>query len=246
MSSAVHGTLQGEEGGENSSVIADLRALLCARFPDSAPVGLKEAQASEKGRKVLPTGIPDWDALAQGLRLGEVTEVCGRLGGTALIMESLLEAGARAGWLGAWVDGGDSLEVADWHPEWLHRMLWVRCQHPLSALKAADLLLRDGNLSWVTLDLQGASPRELRRVGMQHWHRFHRLTQQQGSALLVLTPAPMVEGARVRVVTQEAATLDSLERPRSQLRTDMSVQVFVRGRQPGVALDGSQSLQKIA
>lgn len=181
----------------------------------------------------LPTGIASWDEAAGGLRLGEVTEICGSLGGTGLVMDRLLEASAAAGWLGAWVDAGDALEIEDWNAFALRRMLWVRCRNPLMALKSADLLLRDGNLSWVALDLQAVSETALRRISGQHWHRFHRLVANRGNALLVLSPSPMVEGAKVRVLSRQPWTLESLNLPRRDLLANCALEVFVRGRQPG-------------
>jgi len=191
------------------------------------------APLTPSGIAPLPTGIAAWDTAAGGLRMGEVTEVCGSLGGTGLVMDRLLETSALAGWLGAWVDAGDSLEVRDWEAHALQRILWVRCRTPLMALKGTDLLLRDGNLSWVALDLQAVSEPALRRISGQHWHRFHRLVEHRGNALLVLTPSPMVEGAKVRVLSRQRWTLASLNLPRSDLLEDASPQVFLRGRQPG-------------
>lgn len=210
------------------SVIADLRALLAERFQSAAHV-------CAPVRKALATGIEEWDAQTQGLRLGEVTEICGGLGGTGLVLDALLAACAEAGWLGALVDAGDTFEVCDWQPLWLRRTLWVRCGGAASAFKAADMLLRDGNVSWVVLDLQGLSPLALRRIAGSHWHRFHRLVEQRGNALLVLTPSPMVEGAKVRVATTVEWTLEALERPRQALQAEAQFRVFERGRTPMVA-----------
>jgi hypothetical protein len=214
-----------------------------ARFPDSRtvlPLTGEEAQEVARPKaKSLPTGIGQWDARAGGLRLGEVTEVCGTLGGTGLLMEHLLEASREAGWLGAWVDAGDSLEMEDWDPEALRRIVWMRCKDPLMALKGADLLLRDGNLSWVTLDLQAVAGSALRRIAAHHWHRFHRLVEHRANALVVLTPAPMVEGAKVRVLSREIHTLHALHQPRRTLQTAAAFEVFVRGRQPGAVPHGT-------
>ena len=222
--------IEGVEGAGMPSVIADLRALLAVRFAGTAP-----GWEAESERKTLSTCLEEWDAQTQGLRLGEVTEICGGLGGAGLVMDALLEASAKRGWLGAWVDAGDTLEVADWESQRLRRMLWVRCGEAVLALKSVDLLLRDGNASWVVLDLQGVSPEALRRVSGSHWHRFHRLVEQRENVLVVLTPTPIVEGARVRVAVGCGWTLDALERPREALRREALVQVFVRGRTPLVA-----------
>lgn len=237
-----------------TSVLGDLRSLLLERYPNSilnnCPPSTALIQKCEKiavgsrnsvnaemetrlnKNKFLPTGIGAWDHASGGLRLGEVTEVCGALGGTGLLMDHLLEASRAAGWLGAWVDAGDSLEVEDWDPEALGRIVWMRCRDALMALKGADLLLRDGNLSWVTLDLQAVSPKALRRIPGQHWHRFHRLVEHRGNALLVLTPSPMVEGAKVRVLSRASMKLEILHQPRRELQATAAFEVFVRGRQP--------------
>ncbi len=206
-------------------LITDLRILLSERFTQPQTI-----DTPILSRKTIPTGVPEWDAQTEGLRLGEITEIFGNLGGTSLIMDALLESSARAGWLGAWVDAGDSLEVEDWPSAQLRRLLWVRCSGALTAMKAADLLLRDGNSSWIILDLQGVPPIELRRISGSHWHRFHRVVERQQNALVVLTSTPSVEGAKVRVVSQTEWTLDSLETARTDLRTHAAVQVFVRGR----------------
>ena len=250
-------------------LLADLRALLSQRFPKAVSKALQsvEREAALVSFKTLPTGVQAWDGLTGGIRLGEVTEVCGGTGGAGLVLDSLLGACARAGWLGAWVDAGDNLEVSDWAPDSLERMVWVRCPGspegkgrsaqravgfelgesttgPLSdaarvftaltALKAADLLLRDGNLSWVVLDLQGLSQKELQRVPASAWHRFHRVVEERANVLLVLTPRPMVEGVRVRVVVEEEWGLEALETPRHQLQERALVRVSERGRAPAL------------
>lgn len=221
--------LQGTTGtGDSPPSLRTLAPGITPLQPGATPVQHGIAPPS-----TLPTGIASWDEAAGGLRLGEVTEVCGTLGGTGLVMARLLEASASAGWLGAWVDAGDALEVEDWDTLALRRMLWVRCSTPLMALKSADLLLRDGNLSWVALDLQAVSETALRRISGQHWHRFHRLVAHRGNALLVLSPSPMVEGAKVRILSRKPWPLEALNLPRRDLLAHAYLEVFVRGRQPG-------------
>ncbi len=217
-------TLISQEG-----VITDLRSLLAERFQGAIP---NWQHAAEVPRKTCATGIPEWDALTSGVRLGEITEICGGLGGTGVMLDRLLANGAQAGWLGAWVDAGGTLEVADWNAEALGRMLWVHCESPMTAMKAVDLLLRDGNTAWVVLDLQGVSQRSLGRISGNYWHRLHRLVEQRENVLIVLTPSALVEGVRVRVVAEECWTLEDLEQPRSTLCENNRVRVYVRGKTP--------------
>lgn len=210
-----------------SPVLEELRSLLAERFQHALP-----AAQPPPAPVPLPTGLPAWDAQTGGIRPGEITEICGGLAATHLVLEGVLESFFRAGWLGAWVDAGNSLDVDAWCPHHLQRLLWVRCRSALMAVKAADLLLRDGNCSWVLLDLQGMAPASLRGLCGTHWHRFHRLLARQGGSLLVLSRSPLVEGVRVRIRADENWTLDALERPRLALRAQAPVHVFVRGRIP--------------
>jgi hypothetical protein len=104
-------------------------------------------------------------------------------------------------------------------------------------VKAVDLLLRDGNLSLVLLDLQAAPVREIRRIHASAWHRLQRLVEQTTSALVVLTPQPMVEGARVRIALNAQWTLAAQRRWRQDLMAEMAARVFPRH---GAALDGAE------
>ncbi|MEY5025079.1 MAG: hypothetical protein RLZZ244_607, partial [Verrucomicrobiota bacterium] len=218
-----------------ASVLVDLRTLLAERFPSCAPPPSPQGSPQGSGflrasdAQTFPTGIPAWDQLTRGLRMGELTEICGSLGGCSLLLQSLLEAVSASGWTSAWIDAGGTLNVADWPPPLLRRLLWVRPPNPLAALKAADLLLRDGNLSWVILDLLGLPPSQLRRLPAQHWHRFHRLAAQRQNPMLVLTPTPLVEGVRVRVRSEPRLSLQSLLLPRKQLQRETAPTVFLRG-----------------
>jgi hypothetical protein len=261
----------------SSSVLHDLRALLTERFAQAHPAHLGScstlrtdpAETQTPLRPTLSTGLPAWDTQTGGLRVGEVSEICGPSGGTSLVMDALLEAFSKADWPGAWVDTADTFEVQDWYPEQRERLVWVRCGGQISnALKATDLLLRDGNCSWVVLDLQNgpriprpllsdpnasrvsslgppspktASAQNPYRIPANHWHRFHRLVEQQGNCLVVLSPWPLVESVRVRIATPWSVPIEALERPRPELRAALELNVFVRGQRPRTAAPQPQS-----
>ena len=112
------------------------------------------------------------------------------------------------------------------------RLLWVRCKAVKQALQATDLLLRDGNCQLLALNLQGIPERQLAEIPGSIWHRFHRLLKHRPSALLVLSPHPLVEGARTRVASTNRWDLDSLDTPRSTLIENLRLRVFKRGASP--------------
>ncbi len=121
---------------------------------------------------------------------GKVSEVSGSRGGGALFLERLLESVAQAGAWAALVDVGGGYDPAP-HGQ---RLLWVRTPKMAVALRAVDLLLRDGNLPLVILDLQMA-PQPLHRIPASTWYRFARMAEPTGTAFFLLTPTPQAGAA---------------------------------------------------
>jgi hypothetical protein len=195
--------------------VAALRELLKEKFPE-APAR-KEAH--------FLTGLEAIDR-AQGLPRAAVTEICGTLGAGSLMITALAQAAHRARCYSALIDGGRTFDAFDLSPKILQRLLWVLCADAKQAIKAADLLLRDGNLPLVLLDLQPLPAKELRRIPASTWHRFHRIAEQSDTAFVVLTPAPMVEGVRVRVAMENRWTLQALTRRRRTLIEELELKVF--------------------
>ena len=215
--------------------LSGLRRLLAEKYP----------AAERKPGGILPTGFAPVDAVEGGLRRAALTELSGGSGAGALFIHMMLRAVSREKCLAALVDAGCSFEPEGCAPSALTRLLVVLCEDPAQAVKAVDLLLRDGNLSLVLLDLQAAPLREIRRIHASVWHRLQRLVEQTSSALVVLTPQPMVEGARVRIALNAQWTLAAQRRWRQDLLAEMSARVFPRhgaalSGEPGAALDGAE------
>jgi hypothetical protein len=123
------------------------------------------------------------------------------------------------------VDAHDSFDPATLADETFPRLLWVRCHNAGEALKVTDLLLRDGNLSLVLLDLRLTSPTECRRIPASTWHRFQRLVKPMSTALLVTTPRPLVSSPHLRFELKSRFTLSALERPESELLDQLEIQL---------------------
>jgi hypothetical protein len=110
----------------------------------------------------------------------------------------------------------------------LERLLWVRCRNTGEFLKAADLVLRDGNLPIVLLDLRGSGKGELRRIPSTTWHRFERIAGQSAVACVVATPWFMVSSAHYRVEVRGVFRVGDLERPVEELFAGMEFEVVRR------------------
>jgi hypothetical protein len=140
----------------------------------------------------------------------------------------ILAAVERERCFAALVDVGRTFDPQGTNPALLRRLLWVCCANPMQAVKAADLLLRDGNLPLIVLDLQSVAPRELRRIPASTWHRFQRLVEQTSTALVALTSQPMIESASVRIAVRQRWTLAAMRERRRELLTRVEAQVFAR------------------
>jgi hypothetical protein len=123
----------------------------------------------------------------------------------------------------ALIEARDSFDAAASPPAMRARLLWVRGGTAERALKAADLLLRDGNLPLVVLDLR-ASPREdLRRIPATSWYRLQRVVEPTATAFLVLTHHGLVSSARARLRLEARFGLDAFERRQTELLEELEV-----------------------
>ena len=123
----------------------------------------------------------------------------------------------------ALIDGRDSFDPCAVANSILRQLLWVRCTKALEAVKAADLLLRDGNFPLVIVDLILNSPEELRKIPQTTWYRLQRLVESVPTACLVLTRYEMVSSAQLKLVLENSWNLETLEKQEaiSQLRINV-------------------------
>jgi len=209
-----------------SSKIVDLRNLLAKRFP----------QPFTPPAHRLATGLPAIDeAIGGGLPKSAITELSSPKvsAGSALLLYALLQNAQRAGHFLALVDGRDSFDpsaLGGLGNERLRNLLWVRCTKALDAVKAADLLLRDGNFTLVVLDLVLNASAELRKIPQTSWYRLQRLVETAPAAFLVLTRASIISSAQLKLSLDNAWTLADLEQDHLPARLKVLVQRTQGGR----------------
>ena len=173
-------------------------------------------------------GVASLDSLgvlAPGI-LAEI--VCRRPGGGAgALIAGALRAAAEQRRHLALIDGADSFDPRSFEGVDTRGLLWARCRRRADhAVKAADLLLRDGNLPLVLMDLQLCAPRDIRAIPGSSWHRLRGLAEKTGALLLALTPAPVISAARTRLElnhTWPLDAIDSLPRPLTLLSLTMKI-----------------------
>lgn len=198
--------------------LSALRELLREKFPAE----------EQKPSGCWPTGFSSVDGAEGGLRRGALTEISASPGNGALFMDLVLRGVSRAREFAALVDAGDSFDPDGCDGETLSRLLWVRCADAAMAVKAVDLLLRDGNLPVLLLDLQNMSALQLARVPPNTWHRFQRLAEKTAVVCLVFTRRPVVESARVRITLRNTWTLEAQRKRRGELLAALEARVIPR------------------
>jgi recA bacterial DNA recombination protein len=196
-----------------SAKIIDLRKLLAERFPH--PVVVTATR--------LITGLPFLDQPAGGgLPRGALTEFVSprTSAGSASLIHALIGSANRDNYFLTLIDGRDSFDPCGLENASLRHLLWIRCTKASEAIKAADLLLRDGNFPLVIVDLVLNSPEELRKIPQTNWYRLQRLVELIPTACLVLTRYEMVGSAQLKLVLENSWNLETLEKQDaiSQLR----------------------------
>ena len=186
-----------------SGKIIDLRKLLAERFP--------HVPAAPATRLVT---LPVLDESAEGgLPRGAMTELISprTSAGSASLIHALLRVAQRDNYFLALIDGRDSFDPCGLNNDSMRHLLWVRCSKGSEAIKAADLLLRDGNFPLVIVDLVLNSPEELHKIPQTNWYRLQRLVELVPTACLVLTRYEMVGSAQLKLVLENSWNLETFD-----------------------------------
>ncbi len=202
--------------GENGTIV-DLRNLLAERFPHPPLPATSH----------LRTGLAFLDETAGGgLPKSALTEIISPYlsGGSASVIAALLEAAHRDRYFVALVDGWDSFDPQGLTNSPLGNLLWARCRKTSEAIKAADLLLRDGNFPLVIIDLVLNPQRETRKIPQTSWYRLQRLAEESPAACLILTRQSMVGSAQFKIVLEHSWSVTDLGEKNAVSRFRIRVQ----------------------
>lgn len=200
-----------------SAVVDDLRKQMRERFPQAhGPGGLDVGEGMgrvREGGELFDAGM---------FPAGAISEVvpAGRFSGVALMVAGLLEGDGVAeagGFRMVLVDGADGFDPGSFSREACERLLWVRCRSAVEMMKAADLLLHDGNMPFVLLDSTGVDWRELGRVAGSSWWRLRQVAERNGCRLVVMSERAMVPCASVRLALGADLQLSDFDEERGEL-----------------------------
>ena len=206
-----------------------LRQLLREKFPGLVT---RADELSVRRHDGWPTGITQLDdRLAGGFPRSALSEVIvPRAGcGSALLLLQLLRRAASQNQFTALVDGRDSFDAAPVEQSSLNHLLWIRCHNADEAVKATDLVLRDGNLQLVILDLVLNPAAELRKIPAPTWYRFQRIAEQSTATFIAFTPFAMISPAEVRVTLRSRFDLRAIEGDQVKLTMELDFDVADTG-----------------
>jgi hypothetical protein len=214
---------------EKAKNIVELRQLLAEKFP-----GIRMAAGRrETLLKRWPTGVAAIDyQLGGGLTRSVLTEIIssGVRCGSSLLLGAIIQQAQQNGQWAALIDGADAFDPGALSNGELSRLLWVRCSNPREAVKAADLLLHDGTIPILVIDLIGCALKQLRRIPSSTWHRLLRTVETTATVCPIFTPESMIGTAETRLELQPRFTLESFDTERERLLAQIVARVATAER----------------
>jgi hypothetical protein len=210
-------------------------------LPEHPPDLVRVAPASASHSVSTGHDILD-DLLGGGFPRGRLSELVGprTSGRTRVLLGSLAGVTAR-GALAALVDAADALDPASAAAVGvdLARLLWVRCGgEPVTALRAADVLLRGGGFDMVAVDLGEPPPWALARLPTAAFVRLQRTVEGTPAALLLAGPRRVAGSLTAVAVGLEPSRVDWARGGPGYLAglTAEARLIRARGRAPGAAV----------
>ncbi len=188
-----------------------LRKQLREKFPQAHGVRTDPAP-------ILPSGKP---FVVSTFPVGAISEVVPDrpASGILLLVAGLLGEPADAGPHPEMVlvDGADAFDPGSFTGSACSKLLWVRCSSALEMVKAADLLVHDGNVLFVLLDATGLARRDLASLPPSAWWRMKQAAEKNGARMVVLAPFPLIPCASLRLTLSADLSLRDLDSPRTEL-----------------------------
>ncbi|MGD7654321.1 MAG: hypothetical protein ACQCXQ_13965 [Verrucomicrobiales bacterium] len=199
----------------SAETVEILKKQLRAKFPQA------HAAWSDEGREKETGGMRLREA---EFPAGEITELVpeGVASGISLVVAGLLGDADGTDEVAPYpelvlVDGADAFDPGSFGGAVCSKLLWVRCRSALEMVKAADLVVRDGNVPFVLLDAVGVDRRELRDLPASVWWRLKQVAEGNGCRLVVMSPVAMVPCAKLRLTVSAGLELGDFERERGEV-----------------------------
>lgn len=211
------------ESSPSPNQAAQLKNLLQEKFPSAARPEFGD-NTKLAPRKILSSGLPSLDKM--GLPQGTLSEVYPSgpgSSGISLLLVNLLETQASSAIPLALIDLHGRCDFVTLG-SLCERLLWIHCEQPTTSLQVTELLVRDGNLPIILLDLTSLSLREQNQIAQpSHWHKLRQFSEASGTTLIVLTHRHCLPGSHHHFQLQTTLPLDAPNLPRQELYQHLTV-----------------------
>lgn len=193
------------------AIAENLRKQLQRQFPQAHRIRLDVAAAPAHRQAFDPTIFP----------CGKVSEIvptgCGS--GLSLVLAALLGEPDECSAIPelVLVDASDRFDPSSYPASACSRLLWVRCSSALEMIRAADLLVHDGNMPMAILDTTGLSRAEMTSIPPSSWCRLAQRVEANGIKLVVMSPFPWISAASARFSLSADLTLADFDELRTVL-----------------------------
>lgn len=199
------------DGGVPPTALEILRQQMREKFPQAHHVRPEAEAVGSKERSFQINEFP----------VGKISEVVpgGPAAGLILLVAGLLgdpsEANPHPDLV--LIDGADAFDPSSFTGPACSKMLWVRCSTAMEMLRAADLLILDGNIPLVLLDATGLTRRELVTIPSSSWWRLNQTVERTGGRLVVMAPFAFVPCATLRLSLSAGLSLSDFDDSRAEL-----------------------------
>ncbi|WP_158792124.1 hypothetical protein [Granulicella sp. L60] len=205
-----------------------VESMLESRIPSALTPKIKPPLES------MSCGISDIDRF-KAFGRGTLVEICGAPStGRTTLLHGLLAQCTAGGEAAAVIDTSDTFDPvsASQSGVVLREVLWVRCGVPRNqgralsrldqALGAIDLLLQNGGLGLIALDLANVPIRDARQIPLSAWFKFRRAVEDTRTLLVVLAQQPNAgsSSATMLDVSQSSVEIEESDKPSVEKHID--------------------------
>lgn len=131
--------------------------------------------------------------------------------GAQTVLRHLLQAARRQLLYVALVEMGSAFDPGSVPESALESLLWLQCKTVKAALQAADVIVRDDNISLLLIDLRAAGRNPSGGIAGTAWYRLQRALAKTSTATILFARQPVSTASRLRWEVTGQCQLEDLD-----------------------------------
>ncbi len=162
-------------------------------------------------------------------RMTEIVEPQPSRGAQSLIHHTIIQARKNLQYV-ALIDAANQFDPQSENMINLQSLLWVRTPKTTDAIKACDILIRDGNFPLLILDLRTQLSHRKNLIRPNEWYRIQRTCEQSRIAFVAFTHQSTIPCAHFRLQLSQSLPIDILDHPRADAFSYIDCEILKRRR----------------